>query len=858
MKKNVWIAIVAAVVLGMMGFALPAAVAEMDLGGPVVFNDPVLEASVREALGVPEGDISAETARQLDWLDASMPGDTPDSDKIHDISALRWFTGLYGLRMDNNAIEDIWPLADLNNLHELWLLDNPITDLTPLAGLTNLEKLGFTAFMQEVTFLKNMSGLVELAIYGLREVPADLPELTHLAVFCSLGGEISDISVLAQCPQLHVVDLSWNLVSDLAPLKDLPLTELYLDGNPIDDYTPIAELYPNLVGRNFEYVELLPPENPDEGISFPDPALEEKIRAALDIPDGKITVGDAAQVTNLRIANDWQPQIPQESKVSDLTGLEYFINLRDLDAGFNNIADLGPLAGLSQLVKLNFGSNAIADLTPLSGLANLEELTLYGCAIRDISPLAALGKLRSLHLGNNPLGDISPLRDLTSLDSLNIAGCGLEDISALAGLTNMYALEIMDNFISDLSPLAGMQNLHVLRLANNPIADYTLIAERYPQLEDKDFEMGQTYDVDVPLKPENPDAAVEIPDAALEAILREATGVYDRPLTQQDMCNICKLVVSDDAMWRDVSDIWPLRYCLNLEGLIINVSQVEALDGLSMLNKLSVLAVNDSRVTNIEALRPLADQLLVLELRGNQLEDIATIAEMVNLESLDLRWNMIQDFSPIYGLTRLGKLMINFNMTENASGLRDIAGGLMEKDFDPDQPLELGGQGEAESENPDQAIVFPDPLLELAIRKALDRPEGDITTSDAAAVDWLNLGIDWQDAETDQKITDLTGLEYFTHLHGLELGNQSVRDLTPLVGLEELEILNLLNNGIEDIALLAQMQSLGWLELRGNAVTDISPLGGLTTLYGLLLEDNLIEDLSPLDAIYENLTEKDF
>ena len=247
------------------------------------FTDPVLESVIREQMGMPEGEITAQDAAAVEWLDGNRPGDTPDSGKIHDISALRWFTGLYGLRLDNNAIEDIWPIKELTNLHELWILDNPLTDLTPLAGLTNLEKLGFNAGMKDVTFLQNMPGLLELRIDGLRELPAGLPALAQLQVFCSLGGEVADIGLLAQCPELAVIDLSWNLVSDLTPLQNLPLTELYLQGNPIADYSPVAALYPNLAGRDFEYYEMMMPENPDAVIAFPDPALEQKVRAALDI-----------------------------------------------------------------------------------------------------------------------------------------------------------------------------------------------------------------------------------------------------------------------------------------------------------------------------------------------------------------------------------------------------------------------------------------------------------------------------------------------------------------------------------------------------------------------------------------------
>ena len=109
-------------------------------------------------------------------------------------------------------------------------------------------------------------------------------------------------------------------------------------------------------------------------------------------PDGEITAGEAAMVTSLNISNQWQPQIPQEVMVTGLQGMEAFLSLRDLDAGFNSIGDLSPLSTLTELRSLNFGgNNLIRDIRPLSGLTNLESLGrkdrgLAYVAERDILP----------------------------------------------------------------------------------------------------------------------------------------------------------------------------------------------------------------------------------------------------------------------------------------------------------------------------------------------------------------------------------------------------------------------------------------------------------------------------------------
>ncbi|MFH1511851.1 MAG: leucine-rich repeat domain-containing protein [Bacillota bacterium] len=833
------------------------------------FDDSVLERKVREALNKPEGDITAGDAAMLEWLNADADPNAPDSERIRDISALRYFVNLQGLNLNSNAIQDISPLAELTSLQHLWLGGNPINDPELLSGLTKMVRMGFDGTFREITFLGNRPDLEELRIDALRVLPADLPRLKKLNIFCSLGGELTDISLLAQVPSLTVIDLSWNMVSDIAPLASLPLTELYLAGNPIEDYSPVKDLIPQLLGKDFDYFEITPAENPDTVIAFPDPVLERKIRAAISKPEGDITARDAANVTDLELGNEWQPQIPQESMITNLQGMEYFINLRNLHAYFNGISDITPLAGLTQLRNLDLGGNAVVDAGPLAGLLNLEHLILFGSRIADITPLAGLSKLGSVNLSGNPVGGLAPLAGLTGLGSVFLSGCGVEDIGSLAALTNLDCLELNDNYVSDLSPLSGMQRLAILKLKNNPIQDYSPITDIYPNLQDEDFELGQVFDVDVPLKPENPDAEVPIGDTALEAILREATDVFDRPLTRKDLCSIGKLVPSDDRMWQNVSDLSPLQYCLNLEGLIINGSQVQDLDKLSMLEKLSVLVVTDSRVANIGPLEPLADQLLVLELRNNQIEDISVVALMVNLNNLDLSRNRITDLSPLYGLTRLGRLMINHNLVKDASGLHDIAGSLNEKDFDPNQPLDWNGEDEGtdeggnsgmlQPENPDAVIVFADPVLELRIRKELNKPEGELTAGEAATVEELRLGNEWQESFPEgSQFSDLSGIEHFINLRSLDISWNMVEDIGKLAGLTNLEYIKAFGNRISDLSPLAGLTKLWNLNIGGNQVTDIGALAGLANLTELYLSGNPVTDYLPVRDIYPQLTQKDF
>ena len=54
-----------------------------------------------------------------------------------------------------------------------------------------------------------------------------------------------------------------------------------------------------------------------------------------------------------------------EMDISDLSGLERFINLTEIDLGKNRITNLSPLSGLKRLRLLDLGENAITDVSPL-------------------------------------------------------------------------------------------------------------------------------------------------------------------------------------------------------------------------------------------------------------------------------------------------------------------------------------------------------------------------------------------------------------------------------------------------------------------------------------------------------------
>ena len=198
---------------------------------------------------------------------------------------------------------------------------------------------------------------------------------------------------------------------------------------------------------------------------MPDPNLRKAVLQEIGVPEGvPITEVDIARVVRLNA---------ESMNVTDLTGLERFVNLENIVANHNDIQDLRPLARLTNLGDLHLNHNTISDISPLAGLVSLTVLGLSHNTISDISPLAGLVSLTVLGLSHNTISDISPLAGLVNLKSLWLWSNQIKDLSPLASLVKLETLMLVDNQIEDLSPLVALTSLRELNVIQNWIVDFS-------------------------------------------------------------------------------------------------------------------------------------------------------------------------------------------------------------------------------------------------------------------------------------------------------------------------------------------------------------------------------------------------
>jgi hypothetical protein len=209
--------------------------------------------------------------------------------------------------------------------------------------------------------------------------------------------------------------------------------------------------------------------------------------------DGEIEVSEAEAVYSLYVG----------TSVDDLTGIEYFINLRRLrcDSGFlstlnvttlthlqilecqNNYLTSLNITGLSELTTLYAYANDLTSLD-VTGCTSLSLLWLFDNELQTIN-VSGLVNIHDFRCNQNNLTslDVSNLTMLSHFEcynnqliSLNVAGC-----------THMDWLRCSHNSLSNLN-VSDLHNLTDLSIGVNPIANIDLTS----QTQLRQIEMGGT------------------------------------------------------------------------------------------------------------------------------------------------------------------------------------------------------------------------------------------------------------------------------------------------------------------------------------------------------------------------------
>ena len=396
-------------------------------------------------------------------------------------------------------------------------------------------------------------------------------------------------------------------------------------------------------------------------VDIPDPNLRAAIESDLRKPAGAtITVNDMAILGR----GSHRQFYAAGRNISNLTGLQFATNLKDLDLSNNSISDVWALAGLSNLWRLSLSNNSISDISALTGLINLNDLDLSNNNISDISVLTGLARLNDLDLSNNNVSDISVLTGLAHLNDLDLSNNSISDVWALAGLARLNDLDLSNNSISDISALTGLINLNRLDLSNNNVSDISVLTG-LARLNDLDLSnnnisalagvsLSSGYGLAFSLDLSNNNIS------GLAGLTLSSTGPLSLDLSNNNISALAGvslrghgLTFSLDLSNNSVSDISALAGLTSLGNLNLDNNSISDISTLAELTFLSTLDLSNNNISDISALARLTS-LGNLNLSNNSISDISALAGLTHLENLNLDNNVISDLFPLLANTRLG------------------------------------------------------------------------------------------------------------------------------------------------------------------------------------------------------------
>ncbi len=887
-----------------------------------------------------------EYARNLTDLDFSR-------NPVANFSGFAGLTNLETLTWIWSPLDDLAFVTNLVNLRRAVIYGNQFQDISPVASLLRLEllQLDWNPAVTNLTLVAAMTNLTHLSLAG--DGVTNAAFLTGLARLQELSlylNDVKDIVPLAGLSDLTMLSLGWNNITNPAVLAAFTgLEELWLNGNALTnvpylagltslrrlglDYTDLTDMAP------LTNLTLLTELNVGENYltSLPDLSALTSLRVFM-MAGNQIT--DLAPVTNLTALLELHAQRNLFASVAPLSGCPW---LERLLLSGNSLADLAELSVFTNLHYLQLREMQISSLDFVAPLTGLNDLDIGDNRVTDLSPLTHLPDLHYLSGDRNRLTQIEPLLDCPSLWYVNLLENYLdlyETSAAWSVITNLEYRGVLVDYAPQLMPPVLP---HVLVQPANGSAfpgnearfSVTVEAAEFPpefrwQKDGVDLENdARIYGADSDtLTIQNIDAAdaglysvrvwrdwvatkslaaelkviteVAFADPNLEEAVRAQLGIYEEPLTPEDLMGMTYLYASH-TYWA-ITNLSGLEAAADLEELDLGGQfSLQSFAPLTFLTRLSRLYLNQCGLDSLEFLAGL-HPLAALSVSGNFIEDLSPLSRQPGLEFLYLDDNQLTQIDPLSDLSVLYEVYLQYNRldTNETSAAWNVVAGLETRgvyvEFDPqnaaaDRPVimlqpvnvaayagdDISFRVEAAGSGSGLSFRWLKNGGNLADAGTLYGADGDtlyiddVVPADAGSYRvrvWDENGmtnsctvtlrvvadVAFADPQLEQAVRDLIG-KPAGELTPADLGSVTMLDaanygITNLAGIEaavNLEWISLSYNlGIADFTPLTLLPKLNVLDLNGCGVSDIAFVADLPPLRELHVWQGSITDISAL------------
>ncbi|CAL6103634.1 leucine-rich_repeat domain-containing protein [Hexamita inflata] len=313
--------------------------------------------------------------------------------------------------------------------------------------------------------------------------------------------------------------------------------------------------------------------------------------------------------------------------------------------------------------------NYIQYIDLLSFLTNLTELNLLHNKISDISAISKIRTLETLDLSDNGIEDISTLQslsDLMYLTEICLSENKISDISAISKIKNLKKLQLSSNGIQDISALQYLLDLTHLNLSENNLTTYTIALPNLLYLNISTQFIGKKYSNINKTLTKLQDISGLQHSPKLECLYLSETKTTDLSTIPHQMFRLKELILSQN----NITQISYLSNFVDLQSLDLGCNkQIQNIGPLKFCTQLEKLVISQTNITDIWPLQFMKN-LQTLDMSCTRVIDLHPLQYLHKLNSITAHNTGIIDVSPLSNLTQLYFLYLINNKITNVDTLK--------------------------------------------------------------------------------------------------------------------------------------------------------------------------------------------
>jgi len=506
------------------------------------------------------------------------------------------------------------------------------------------------------------------------------------------------------------------------------------------------------------------------------------------------------------------------TKVNNVDGLRNLIKLESLDCSNTQITSFDALKYTTNLRIVLFNNTLVSDINQFASFLYLQQVQMNKTLVKDLTPLEWAEELIDIRFNETGVASIEILKELTNIESFHASTSKITDISTLSKFTKLRVVDISNTTISDISSLAGLPALEKIVVDNTAISEINSLSGMKT--------LTRIYCDNTKIKKEQASAFMQKNPQTLV--------MYDSQILF--------------TWWKEMPEVWKTFFLksINFSGepgkeelqLMANINsidlqgnkEIKTLDPLSKMNKLEILNVSETSISDLTPLIGLLD-LKEIKIAKTSVSVLNPILKLSKLQKLDISNTSVSELLPLKGLTSLEELIMDNTKVSSISIL------------DEHKSLKVV-YADKTGINEEIVDVFNAKQPECLV----------IYQTEAINTWWNKLDKTWKAYfQKEFQIQDKPDREQAHKLlqtKELSFAGDEFKTIEPLEKLKSLEVLNFTDTRITDLKPISKHKNLRVLKMAQNpGITDLSALKDYSRLEGLDIQNTLVKDLSPISTV---------